>query len=117
MTQEEKWFEYFTWNSDRHTEELILKPINAKATQSIQKPVEEYLESLGFRRDNTSPTVAIPSSGGWVLHLVKKTYKLEHKANIMNMIANRDIQTAYPSQLKEHMIRHFPVLLGKRFGL
>ena len=115
-SQEEKWFETYTWNGEPNTRYILFR--QRKYSVLIRNSVDGYLKSLGFV-DQTDPDIANASNQSTMVDLGVKTYQhlsawRMHQARVE---MGTDIPLAYPSQMTIFMAKHFGAVAGHRFGL
>ena len=113
MSQEASWFQAFTWNSERETEEVILLANNVKVAQVVKKTVEEYLESLQFKRKLSSPQRMTKTKQAWIINLTDKTFEF-----VTGWEAQRNgSPTCWPSHIDAHIKKYWPTIVGRKFGI
>lgn len=110
MSQEASWFEAFTWNGERETEIVVVSLTNKMRYDTIKGAVEPYFESLGFKK--IAPHSNARNIRNWHLNLSDKTYEPRTFYR-----CNDTTRIGWPSQIANHMAKHYGTIIGRKFGI
>lgn len=107
---ENKWFEAYTWNGERETEIVVVSLKNKIPYDTVKNAVEPYFESLGFKKIPCNKNAK--NIRNWHLNLGDKTFEprtyFRHEDNT---------KLGWPSQISDHMAKHYGTIVGRKFGL
>lgn len=107
---ESKWFEAFTWNGERETEIVVVSIHKKIKYDTVKNAVEPYFEQLGFKK--IQPHKNAKNFRNWHLNLGDKTF--EPRTYYRHDDTTR---LGWPSQISEHMTKHYGTIVGRKFGL
>ena len=107
---ENKWFELSTWNGERDTEIVVVSIFKGIKYDVIKNAVEPYFDLLGFKKIPCHKNAK--NIRNWHLNLTDKTYEprtfFRHEDNL---------RLGWPSQISEHMAKHYGTIIGRKFGI